>query len=70
MESGADNSSEQDTATANKELEEPESKRKSNLWWKEDNWPRLKKDMERRRNPEVNGVFNKACLELGKDSVP
>ena len=45
MESGADNSSEQDTATVTNELEEPEAKKNRVLWWKEENWPSLKKYM-------------------------
>ena len=43
MESGYDDSSEQDTVTATKDLEEPVAKQNRNLWWKEDNWPRLNK---------------------------
>ena len=39
MESGADNSSEQDISKVTKELEETEEKRMRNLWWKEDNCP-------------------------------
>ena len=35
MESGDDNSSEQDTSTATNDLKKPEAKRKRNLWWKE-----------------------------------
>ena len=56
MESEADNSSELDTSTVTKELEEPSAKQKSTLWWKEKNCPRLKKAMEIWRNPEINGV--------------
>ena len=56
MESGSYNSSEQDTATVTKEVEEPEAKRMRILGWKEDNRTTLKKALERRRNPEVNGV--------------
>ena len=41
-----------------------------NFWWKEENWPRLKKDMERRMNTEVNGLCYLSCLELGEDPVP
>ena len=70
MESGADNSSEQDTAIVTKEFEEPAAKRKRTLWWKEENWPRLKKAMERRRNPEVDGACDAACLGLVEDPVP
>ena len=65
MESGADKSSDKDTATFTKNLEEPEEKRKGDLWCKEENWPRLKKAMERRRDPAVNKVRDAACLELG-----
>ena len=56
VESGSDNSSEQETATVTKELEEPVEKRMSILWRKEENWTMLKKDLERRRNPAVNRV--------------
>ena len=70
MESVADNSSEHETSTVNKELEEPASKRKRNLWRKEYNWPRLKKDLERQSNPAVNEMCDAACLELRKDPVP
>ena len=52
MESESDNSSEQDTATVPKELEEPSEKQKRRLWWKEENWPTLKKAMERQRNQQ------------------
>ena len=69
MKSGADNSLEQETSTVTKELEELEEKRKIILRWKKKNWPRLKKYMERRRNPEVNGVCDAAYFELGKDPV-
>ena len=69
MESGGDNSSEQDTATVTKEVEETTENQKKNFWWKEENWPRLKKVLERRRNPVVNGVYDAACLELGRDPV-
>ena len=37
MESGSDNSSDQDTSTVTKELEESSAKRNSNMWWKEEN---------------------------------
>ena len=70
MESGADNSSEQDIATVTKELEEPSAKRNRNLLCKEENLPRLKKYLGRLRNPAVNGVCDADCLELGKDTVP
>ena len=39
MVSGADNSSEQDTAAVTKELEEPAAKQMMILWRKEENWP-------------------------------
>ena len=40
------------------------------MWWKEENWTRLNKDLERRRNPAVNGVCDATFLGLGEDSVP
>ena len=46
MESGADNSEEQDTGTVTKELEEPAAKQKRTSWCKEENWPRQKKAPE------------------------
>ena len=46
----------QDTATVTKELEEPASTKMRVFWWKEENWPTPKKDLETRRNPVVNGV--------------
>ena len=70
MESGADNSSDYDTSTVIKGLEESQSKQKRTLWWKEENCPSLNKSMERRRNPAVNGVCDAACLDLGEDNVP
>ena len=33
-----------------------------NFWWKEDNWTTLKKYLERRRNPAVNGVCDEDNL--------
>ena len=41
-----------------------------NLWWKEENWPRLKKYLERLRNPTVYGVCDERYLGFGKDTVP
>ena len=70
IESGADKSSEQETATVTKELEETPVKQKRTFCWKEENWTRPKKSLERRRNLEVNGVCDAACLELGKNPVP
>ena len=70
MESGADNSVEQYTATVNKEHEEPSPKLKRDSWWKGENWPRPKKDLEIWRNTMVNGLCDEACLELGKYPVP
>ena len=70
MESGADNSEEQDTGTVTKELEEPAAKQKRTSWCKEENRPRLKKALKRLRNPTVDGVCYEGDLELGKDTVP
>ena len=69
MESGADNSPEQDISTVTNELEETTAKRNKTLWQKEENWKITKKPMERWSNPTVNGVCNVDCLELGKDPV-
>ena len=60
MESGSDNASEQDTATVTKELEETAAKQKRILWWKENKWPKLKKSMERQRNPADYGMCDAA----------
>ena len=70
MESGADNSLEKDTSKVTKELEEPLVNRNRTLWWKEQKWPRLKKALQRQRNPAVNVLCDAACLELGKDTAP
>ena len=70
MESGADNSSDQDTDTVTNELEELVATLTMPLWWKEENWPTLKKALERQRNPDVNGVCYAACLELDDYLVP
>ena len=69
MESGYDKSAEDVTTTVTKENEEPAEKRKRTSWWKEDKWPRLKKYLERLRNPMVDGVCDEGCLELGKDPI-
>ena len=70
METGSDDSLEQDKATVTKEFEEPSENRKKNLWWKEENQPRLNKAMKIIRNPVVNVVCDAACLEWGKDPFP
>ena len=69
LKSGSDISAEQDTATVTKELEEPAAKRKMTLFWKEENWTRLKKAMGRHRNTVLNGVCEADCLELDEDTV-
>ena len=56
IESVSDNSSEQDTATVTKDLEEPAANKMRTLWWKDDNCSTLNKSLERQRNPAVNGV--------------
>ena len=63
MESGSDNSSQQDTSTFTKELEEPAANQMRILWWKQQNWSMLKKALQRQRNPVVSLV----CYE---DLVP
>ena len=37
------------------------------MWWKEENWPRLNKFLERLGNPTVDGVCDEGDLKLGKD---
>ena len=69
MESGADNSSEQDTSTVTKELKEPSAKQKCTLWCKEENCKSMNTDKERQGNPAVNGVCDAAWLELGEDPI-
>ena len=58
MESGSDDSSDQDTAKVTKELEEPAATRMRTLWWKEENWLTLKKALDRWKNPSINGVYD------------
>ena len=62
MEPGVDNSVEWHTATVNKYNEEPAENIKRNLWWKEENWPRLKKSLEIPSNPTVDGVCDEGSL--------
>ena len=40
------------------------------MWLKKENWKRLKKSLERQRNPNVYEVLNEEYLELGKDPIP
>ena len=70
MESGYDNSPEQDTDTVTKENKEPTANPSMDLWWKEENLPRMKKYMERLRNPKVDVVCDEGYLELGEDPIP
>ena len=69
MESGADNSADQDTATVTNELEEPVEKQNMTICQKEDNWPMTNKYLDNWRNPAVDGVCDEACLGLGKDPI-
>ena len=59
MESGYDNSEEQETSTVTKENEGPESKRERNLWWKEEKCPRMRKSLDRLRNTTIYGGCEK-----------
>ena len=69
MESGADNSADQDTSTVTKYSEEPTEKRKRTFWWKEENYPRTNKSLERLRKATVYGVCDEGDLDSGKDIV-
>ena len=44
-------------------------KQKRGLLWKKEHWPRLKKLMNRLREPTVDGVCVKGDLELDEDTV-
>ena len=41
-----------------------------NAWWKEENWPRLKKDLDIWRNPTVDGMCDEGDLKVDEDPVP
>ena len=70
MESGYDNSAEEDKSTVTKENEEPAAKRKRISWWKEENYLRLNKYLEIMRNLTVYRVYDEGDLDLGKDLIP
>ena len=58
MESGAELSAPQDTATVRFVEERRASKKHRNNWWKEANCPRLKEALVNRRYPYLRGKFN------------
>ena len=70
MESGAELSAPQDTATVRVAEERQAAKKQSNHWWTDANWPRLKEDLVNNRYPSLRGQCDEACLELGLDPVP
>ena len=70
MESGAEFSAPQDTATVRVAEERRAGKKKRNHWWSEANWPRLKEALVNSRYPYLRGQCDEACLELGLDPVP
>ena len=69
MESGADNSADQDTSTVTKDSDEPTENRKRTLWWKEEDYPRMNKSLERLRKATVYGVCDEGDLDSGEDIV-
>ena len=70
MKSGYDNPEEHHTATSTKENEKPAAKRKRKFWWKEENWPRLHKYLERLSNPTSDGECGEGYLELREYHIP
>ena len=70
MESGAEFSAPQDTATVRFVEERWASKKHGNYWWTEANWPRLKEALVNSRYPYLRGQCDEACLELGFYPVP
>ena len=56
MESEEDNSAEQDAAVVTKENEQSSANQNRGLWWKEENWPRLKKSLVELMNSTVDVV--------------
>ena len=70
MESGAEFSAPQDTATFRVAEERRAEKKQRNHWWTETNWPRLKEDLVNIWYPFLRVQCDEACLELGLDPVP
>ena len=60
----------QDTATVRVAEERRSGKKKSNHWWSEAKWPRLKEALVESRYPSLRGQCDEACLELGLDPFP
>ena len=69
MESGSDNSAQQETDKVTNDNEEPAATRKRTLWWNDENQTRLKKYIERMRNTLIDIVCVEGDLELGYDTV-
>ena len=65
MESGAELSAPQNTATFRVAEERPAAKKQMNYWWTEANWPRLKEALVNSRYPSLRGQCYEACLEIG-----
>ena len=70
MESGAELLDPQDTATVSVSEERRAEKKKTNYWWTEDNYPRIKENLVNSRYPYLRGQCDEACLELGLNTVP
>ena len=69
IESGAELLAPRDTATARIVEERRSANKHRNHWWKEDNWPRLKKALVNSLYPSLRGQCDEACLKLGLDPV-
>ena len=70
MESGAELSALQDTATVMVAKEKRAAKKQRNHWWTEANWPRLKEASVSSRYPYLRRRCCEAFLGLGFDPVP
>ena len=70
MESWDEFSVPQDTATVRVAEERRAEKKKSNHWWSEANWPRLKEALVNSRYPYLRGQYDENRSELGLDPVP
>ena len=70
MESWDEFSAPHDTSTVRVSEERRAGKKKSNQWWSQANWPRLKKALVKSRYPSLRGHCDVDCLELCLDRFP
>ena len=70
MESWDECSAPHDTSTVRVSEERRSEKKKRIQWWSQANWPRLKEDLVKSRDPSFRGQWDVACLDLGIDRVP